>query len=319
MPNTPGPFAPDVILPVTGLLRQPDRLRGRPRMRDVPIVNFIGSLHMVTVHQLLERFYRQRGIAVSAGYRLIGELEEAGLIQVDRLHPHLGRRSRCIVSLTEAGRRTADPTWLEPVGRPTNVSEHQAYCLQYAEMRLVRECEKWDVIPSADAWGALQAWAKHAFAVPGLSDTEKIMRGFFQRDRVIAMPCDLLLRRDHSEVRIVLAGVAGRSVAKVLAMMPLDILKLMRSVETLPKRSAAIRFEVVATSDRQFTKAVKAIARWSKVHRLNAQWSSTPSYLYRTNPRLKPRQRVNLYAKANPPDPWFLYFVPNRRRFLVDA
>lgn len=294
--------------------------RGRPRESDEAVLRYIASHRQLTIHQIVYRFANLAGLHPRHAYRVATRLERERLITTDPLNPRLGRASRLVARLTPAGWRRAGYSAIPRDGWVSDLTEERLYRLQYAEMRLVREAEGWLIVAPDDAVAAIRDWALTALRPRVLNAYDRQLRDRFERlDLAIRYPCELLYRRNRSEIRIVLAGRIGASITTVLAKLPLHTLMLMGS---LPHFLGRPTFELVAPSAEHLAQVQTAVKRWARPrrrrHLLQYQEEWVAPFTERRNPLRDPnfdrpaavspdawatRHVVDTYATNGVPDP----------------
>jgi hypothetical protein len=223
----------------------------RPRGYDRAVLRYVAYYRLVTLHQVIYRFFVFDAKSASYGFKLVRRLVREGWLGSVPLDSERGSISRQVLSITPLG-------WLLLNARPPKQSRSETsrsvrdYRLQFAEMMLEREADGWRLAPSASAFGLLREWALAPYRGRLLNDDERVIRQRIERAPAVALPLNVLVRSITGDVRLILPIRSGRSFGRLLESLP--------PLNFFPP----LEFEAVCSELELLSRAEEFVGRWSR-------------------------------------------------------
>lgn len=276
--------------------RRPRRAPVRHRAYDFPVLEWVITHRVVTLHQVLTRFWYLDAKNPQHGYRVVRALARRGLVALSPLAPHKGSVSRQLVVATPAARQLFG---FAPCRDP--LTEPRAtlyYRLQVAQLDLELAVGDYLEAPPEDAWDALRDAALDDLRARGIcNDLDRLMADRIRRAPARTIPGAVWVDA-RGRAQIVLGHrTRARFQRAVQALPDLRILEPLRfTIATWdtrdgPKAEAGLRRHLERQGYRRFTIDVPA------------------SFLALRNPAWLPRLTRSRYEEHGAPNP--------RRRSLL--
>lgn len=290
-------FAPDLSGPQTeeaGASTGGKKAQKKSRTYDLPVLKWVAYHRVVTVHQVVYRFFVYAGRGPGYGFRIVQGLVQRGLLESSSLDTERGSVSRQILTVSEAGWAAlceAVPKDKKRVG----VEGLREYRIQFAEMMMVRELEGWSLISAGGVWKKLKDWSLEQYRGRTLTDTERATRTGLERAPAQEVGLNALWNRKTKQVRLLLPVRRG--------------LSFTRLIERLPRLLAAlgaIEFELIIGEVGQGENAREALTRWAERSKIEIAIFSVPNFRARVHPSEAKDEVADLYYRNNIPDPRIL-------------
>jgi hypothetical protein len=276
-------FGPRDLDPQSAVGRSLPTRTTRPRTYDKALLRYVGYYRLVTLHQVIYRFFIYGGRPAAYGFKLVQRLCDEGWIDAAPLDSKLGAASRTVLSLTPLG-------WAILNAKPPKQTKSamadalRTYRLQFAEMMLEREAEGWSLQPGSRAFATLQNWALAPYRGRMLNADERVIRQRLERTPAFRLPVNIISRNAGAEVRLVLPLRVGKSYS--------------RTIDALPEFNffPPLHFEMVASDLELLPKAEDYLRRWAQDKGLEVVAHSAAHFRSRPHPARYPGPIENRYA-----------------------
>jgi DNA-binding MarR family transcriptional regulator len=254
----------------------PTRRASPFRQYDLPILSYVASTLAVTSHAIVYQFATNRGRTPGHIVRVVRALVERGWLRASRLDPDLGRASRQILTLTEAGWKQLGATpQADPLTEPRHMLEHR---LQEAEYNLEQSANGWRLITQPDeAWRALRASALAHYRRPGRSELDVAMMLRVEKLPAQTLPLAVWLHEKTGAVKFTIPSRRGINLRCLLENLP--DLRLWPS----------LRADLVGADWDRTERDRELLRKWAARTRNSIVIDTPPSFRTRPAPRNAPR------------------------------
>lgn len=268
-------------------------LRKRARGYDAAVLRYIGYYRVVTLHQIIYRFFIMAGMGPGYGFRLVRGLQKRGLVETRPLDSDKGTVSRALCTLTREGWQYLGRDEEPKSPKRANVSDLLEYRLQFAEMMLEREAEGWVLLVEEQAWGRIKKWGMSQYAGRALNEYERLSGRRIERMPPLSTGLNVLWHRNNGDIRFILPVRWGKSISRTLEKLP-------PSLGLFPP----LQFEMVG-ADLELTRAAASmLARWGEGNKITLAVHQVANFRTRNHPGQA--QARNIYGDNNVPDPGIL-------------
>lgn len=260
------------------------------RSYDYPILSYVARTHAVTLHQIVDRFACYDGKRPGHLVRVVRALVARGWLRASRLEPALGRASRQLLTLTDAGwAELGDERPPDPLHELPHRLDHR---LQEAEFILEHEARGWRLVPQpAEAWRALKAMAIAHYRRPGRSELDTAHDIRIGKLLYRPLPVPLWLHCATGAVLLVFPSRRGVNLPALLAQLP--------DLHLWP----TLRIHLVGADHDRLERDKEVLRRWAARTKHRVSVESLPPYRQHMRPFSSGQKTASLYAQHGVPAP----------------